>query len=52
MHTTSLKEIYDRFKNDHVIYQFDRVDDNNATLTVRVPADNAVIATYHIELRS
>jgi hypothetical protein len=51
MHNTPLKDIYDQWKDKHVIYTFQRVDDNHADVEVKDLEGN-LLKLYHIELRS
>ena len=51
MHTTSLKDIYLQWKDQHVIYVFKRVDDNHAEVEVK-DLNEKLLKLYHIELRS
>jgi hypothetical protein len=51
MHNTQLKDIYLQWKDVHVIYVFQRVDDNHATVEVQ-DIEGKLLKLYHIELRS
>ena len=51
MKFTPLKDIYMQWKDQHVIYSFQRVDDNHAEVTIS-DLEGKTLKTYHIELRS
>ena len=51
MKFTPLKDIYMQWKDQHVIYSFQRVDDHHAEVSIH-DLDGNLLKLYHIELRS